>query len=96
VELIPRSAVKRWCFEQFPEICTPIIDAKIRKKGQVSVKTGEFRVGSFVYVDDKTVIECMKSLYKIPLPKSGKGYDYGLKTHSWQALAVASLIAYQK
>lgn len=90
VVLMPRSAVKKWCFDSFPDICMPIIQRKIEKKGQVYAKTGEQRKPSFVYVDDKIVTECMKRLYKIPLPEIGKGYAHGLKTHSFQALAVAS------
>lgn len=89
VVLIPRSAVKKWCYDTFPSICLPIIEKKIEKKGYKNAD-GEFRKGNFFYIDDKIVIECMKHLYKIPLPKAGKGYDYNLKTHSWQALACAS------
>lgn len=89
VAMVNRSEVKKWCFDSFPEVCVPIIDKMIAKKGYVS-KNGEQRKASFVFVNDKIVTECMKYLYKIPLPKAGKGYDYGLQTHSWQALAVAS------
>lgn len=105
VVLIPRSKVKKWAFDTFPDVCMPIIDKKIEKKGFLAcdiLTKDEIRVysngdlwkkrkGSFVYVDDKTVTECMKHLYNIPPPKPGKGYMYGLIKDSWQALAVASV-----
>lgn len=90
VELVARSEVKRWCFEAFPEVCRPLADKKIAKKGYKNKETGEYRKATFVYVDDKIVTECMKKLYKIPQPASGKGYQFGLKSHSFQALAIAS------
>ena len=89
VVLVTRSQVKKWCFDTFPQVCLPIIEGKIDKKGYI-LESGEKRKPSFVFVDDKVVTECMKDLYKIPLPKSGKGYLYGLIKHSWQALAVSS------
>lgn len=89
VELVARSKVKKWCFDTFPFICNPIIEKKIEKKDQRG-KDGELKKPHFFYIDDKCVTECMKYLYKISLPLPGKGYDYGLQTHSWQALAVAS------
>ena len=89
VVLIQRSKVKKWCFDTFPFVCNPIIEKKIEKKNQRD-KDGNFKKPHFFYIDDKSVTECMKYLYKISLPLPGKGYDYGLQTHSWQALAVAS------
>jgi hypothetical protein len=88
VELIPRSEVKKWVFDAVPEVCLPIINKKIEKKGQVS-KNGEFRKPSFVYVDDNIVAKAVRYKRKIPLPKAGNGYEHGLQKHSWQALAVA-------
>lgn len=90
VEYVTRNHVKKWCFDTFPEVCLPLIQRKIEKKGFKNKDTGEWRKPSFVFVDDKVVTECMKVLHKIPVPKSGKGYQYGLKEHSWQALAVAA------
>lgn len=96
VQLIARSEVKKWCFDAFPNVSMPIIESKIRKKNQVVQSTGEYRKGSFLYVDDKIVIEVLKYLYKIPLPPSGKGYKFGLKTHGWQALGAASAYLYRR
>ena len=90
VEYVARNQVKKWCFDTFPEVCTPIIQKKIEKKGFRNKETGEWRKPSFVWVDDKVVTECMKALYSIEKPKSGYGYQFGLKEHSWQALAIAS------
>ncbi len=90
VEYVVRNHVKKWCFDSFPDVCLPRIRKKIEKKMFVNKDTGEFRKPSFVFVDDKMVTESMKELYKIPVPKSGYGYQFGLKEHSWQALAVAS------
>ena len=90
VELVSRFEVKRWVFETFPHICSPFIKKKIEKKDQ-RTSSGEYRTPSFVYVDDKIVMEAMKFYYKIPQPPPGSGYMYGLKNHSWQALALASL-----
>ena len=90
VVLVTRSQVKKWCFDTFPQVCLPIIEKKIDKKGYITESTGDKRKPSFVFVDDIVVTQCMKELYKIPLPKSGKGYMYGLIKHSWQALAVSS------
>ncbi len=98
VEYVARNHVKKWCFEAFPEVCIPFIEKKIAKKGYTSKVRGDRsgedilipRKPSFVFVDDKIVTESMKVMYNIPIPPSGKGYMYGLKAHSWQALAVAS------
>ena len=89
VELIERSAVKKWCFDTFPFVCNPLIEKKISKKGYRN-KNGEFKKPHFFFIDDKCVTECMKHLYNIPIPPPGKGYRFGLQTHSWQALGAAS------
>jgi hypothetical protein len=90
LELVTRNHVKRWCFETFPEVCTPFIEKKILKKGYINKESGQPRKPSFVFVDDKIVTECMKEKYLIEKPKSGFGYKFGLKEHSWQALAIAA------
>jgi hypothetical protein len=101
--LLSRYEVKKWVFDSFPGVCVPLIDRKNEKKvfAACNVETREEirvdnrgrgkRKASFISVDDRVVTEAMKDLYKIPLPPAGSGYDYGLKSHGWQALAVASL-----
>ena len=93
VTLVSRNEVKKWVFDTFPEVCLPIIEKAIGKKGYITRSTGEPRKPSFVFVNDKIVTESMKVLYKIPLPKSGKGYQHGLQSHSWQALGLASFFS---
>lgn len=90
VEYVARNHVKKWCFDTFPDTCLPIIQKKIEKKGFKNKETGEWRKPSFIWVDDKVVTECMKVFYKIELPKPGYGYRFGLREHSWQALATAT------
>lgn len=102
VELISRNEVKKWVFDTFPEVSLPLVNKRMDKKifMACAVKTQEVvfvdnngrpkKKASFVYINDKCVTEAMKFLYKIPEPKAGKGYQFGLKDHSWQALAVAS------
>ncbi len=102
VVLLSRYDVKRWVFDTFPAVCEPLISGKQDKKlfaacsvdDRLEVQVDNYgrqkRKSSFVYVDDKIVVDCMKHLYKIEKPSAGKGYEYGLKMHSWQALAVAS------
>lgn len=102
VELISRYEVKKWVFDSFKDVVSGDIDKKIAKKCfpvcniesreivMVNDKGSLQRKGSFVYVDDKIVMSAMRYLYKIPTPKAGSGYQYGLKDHAWQALGVAS------
>jgi hypothetical protein len=104
VQLITRYEVKKWVFDSFKSVCEPLVDKKILKKAfrscDISTKEEVLmssdgsrwkgRKASFVYVDDKIVMQAMKHLYNIPMPPPGSGYEYGLKDDSWQALAVAS------
>lgn len=92
LQLHPRSAVKKWVFDAFPAVVTPLIDARIEKKGFRNKETGEFRKASFNYVNDRAIVEAMKYLYKIETPKAGKSYAFGLKDHNWQALGIASFV----
>lgn len=99
VEFVPRNSVKKWIFDTFPSVCLPKIGKKIsyldgyrisKGKRGLRTKTGELRKPSFQFVDDRIVISSLKELYSIPDPKPGKSNLYGLKAHSWQALAVAA------
>lgn len=103
VELIPRSKVKLWVWENFSDVVRPLIEAKIDKKlfpacrisDQEEIRVDDRgkpgRKGSFIYVDDKIVKAAMVYLYKIPKPPPGAGYLHGIKEHAWSALAVASV-----
>lgn len=103
VELVTRYEVKSWIFATFGAVCEPLIDIKIEKKRyeacdmetkqEIRVNgngTTKKRKGSFIYVDDKMVMESMKVMYQIKKPLPGKGYEHGLQTHSFQALGAAS------
>lgn len=89
VELIPRSTVKWWIFRTFPEISIPRIEREIIRR-DLRRDNGELCKPSGVYVKDPIVIAAMKEKWSIPTPKPGQTNRYGLKTHSWQALALAS------
>ena len=97
VALISRFEVKKWVFDAFQSVTIPLINKKVGKKVYLAcnIDTKEEiligkRKASFVYVDDKIVTEAMKHYYNIPMPPPGSGYLYGLKDHSWQALALAT------
>jgi hypothetical protein len=103
VVLIPRGDVKKWVFDTFGDVAIAAIKKKVDKKMFLScdVVSKEIvwvdtngrkrRKENFTQVDDRVVTEAMKFLYKIPPPKPGDGYKFGLKDHSWQALALANL-----
>lgn len=99
VVFVPRNSVKKWIFDTFPSVCIGRIEKKINyldgyriSKGKRGLRTknGDLRKPSFQFIDDRIVISALKELYNIPDPKPGKSNQYGLKAHSWQALAVAS------
>lgn len=48
------------------------------------------RTASFVYVDDRIVEKGVKLWWNIKKPKVGDRTPFGLKTHSWQGLALAT------
>ena len=89
-QFVARNEVKKWCFDTFPHVCVPIIDKVIERKDYRN-KDGELRKASFVYCNDSVIQKCMVDYYQIPFPKAGKGYLHGLKSHSWQALALATM-----
>lgn len=96
VVLMKRSTVKQWVFNTYHDTVFPLCQTKLDKSA--AKKLSEFgdnsmtgRKASFVYVDDAIVQRAMILHYGIETPKPGKGYEYGLKDHSWQALAVATV-----
>lgn len=89
--LIARNEVKKWVFDRFPNVCLPAVAEKIKKSGFINAN-GEQRKQSFIFVDDKIVKESMTIHYKIQKPTPGKGYAYGLKDHSWQALSLCAFL----
>lgn len=88
-ELISRSEVRKWVFNTFPEVVLPDLVKKMKKLEKVN-KDGSPRSPSFHYIDDRLVIKAMKKMWNIPTPKPGKTNQYGINSHAWQALALAS------
>lgn len=82
-----RSNVRKWVFNTFPEQVLPLIMAKIAKKGHIN-KDGQLRKASFVYVDDRIVIEAMRERFSLPASKGRKGNMLKISTHAWQSLAL--------
>ena len=86
-KLIPRNTIKKWVFDTFPDVVIPRIDKEIRCRDRKR-KDGEYFTASSRFVNDRMVIAAMKKKWSIPDPKPGKTNKYGLKDHSWQALAL--------
>lgn len=103
VNLVARNSVKKWIFDTCPDIVLPRIEKKMsalhtRKvakgmKGLIK-SDGEMRSPSFHYIDDRSVIAALKSIFSIPTPKPGKPNIFGLVDHSWQALAAGAYFAH--
>jgi hypothetical protein len=96
VALVKRSSVKKWVFETYHSIIYPLCQIKADKgANKRAAKNGDssvtYKTASFIYVDDRMVQIAMIEHYGIPKPKPGDGYEYGLREHSWQALAVATV-----
>ena len=72
----------------------PLVCKKIEKRNAKN-NDGKHRKPSFVYVDDSMVLKAMKECWKIETPPPGRGYEYGLKTHTWQALGLVSAFRQQ-
>jgi hypothetical protein len=88
-KLIPRNTIKKWIFDSFPTVVIPRIDKEIRCRGHKK-KDGDYFAASSRFVNDRMVIAAMKKEWSIPDPKPGRTNKYGLKDHSWQALALVS------
>jgi hypothetical protein len=88
--LIPRSTVKKWVFDTYPEISIPRIEKEIICRNHKR-KDGEYCKPSAKYINDRMVIAAMKEHWKIETPKPGKTNRFGISKHAWQALAIASM-----
>ena len=103
VNLIPRNTVKKWIFETCPEVCDTRIEKKIISRHATNIKAGKrgfvkqdgsMRKPSFNWVDDKIVKSALIKINKIESAQKGKQNIYGLKDHSWQALALVQCFAH--
>lgn len=88
-KLISRSTVRTWVYNSFPDIVVPRIEREIICRDHRR-KDGEYCKPSAKYVNDRIVEAAMKEKWSVPKPKPGRTNVYGLKTHSWQALALIS------
>jgi len=85
---VPRSTIKKWVFDTYPEIAIPLVDARIAKKGRTT-KSGELWKASNIYVNDSIVTACMRAEWDIPA-KVFKANRFKISQHAWQALALAT------
>lgn len=107
-ELTPRWEVKKWVFDTYNSDVLPYIQNKILAEHKKRVKKHNedpkekekyakpVPTPSWVWVDDRAVILAMKRMWHIPTPKPGKTNQYGINSHSWQALALLSMHITQK
>lgn len=95
-KLFPRWMIKQWVFTNHQKMCAIEIGKKIDYAAARDVKKHgpdaplRKRSCTFVYVDDRIVEKAMKLQWKIEKPKVGQQTAFGLKTHSWQGLAMAT------
>jgi hypothetical protein len=92
--MVPRMLVKKWIFDDFQSVVWEPISVRMTKSAAFK-KDGELRRPTFVWVDDRIIIKVMRSLWSLPVHR-GKPAPFGLKTHSWQALALGSYSLYKK
>lgn len=87
--MITRSTIRKWVYDSFPDLVRPLVEQIIVKRNEKN-NDGKNRKPSFVYVNDSIVVKAMRLYWGIEMPPPGYGYVHGLKTHTWQALALAS------
>lgn len=84
-----RTEVKRFAFNSYPEVAIPRIVDKIKARKKLT-KAGVPFQPSFVWMDDRIIVACMKEHWGIETPKPGKVNRLGVSKHAWQALALAT------
>jgi hypothetical protein len=87
--LIARYSVKEWVYNKYGGRLSEDINKKIAYRDKRN-NDGKFRKSSFVWIDDRLVVMAMKIYWNIPTPLPGRKSMYGLKDHSWQALALCT------
>jgi hypothetical protein len=89
--LAPRWWIKQWVYDEFKDVAMPRILKKMEyTKSRIEKQGGMIKKMSptFAYVDDWIVVRSMKKWWKIPNANVHNKNKYGLKDHSWQALAL--------
>lgn len=92
-KLFPRWEIKQWVFQKYPDMAKEEVCKKIEYLAStMEKKNGGIRVPrrkpSFVYINDRIVERAIKMWWGIKKPKVGQSSPFGLKTHSWQGLAM--------
>jgi hypothetical protein len=89
-------------FDRFPEIVHPLVGQKILKKAFKLKTEGldasmlfkadgvTLRDPTSVWVDDSIVIAAMRQCWDIPAAGPFESNRYGISSHMWQSLALAS------
>jgi len=93
-ELITRHKVKKWIYDSYPDIVIGLVMKKIEYRNKTN-KDGKNRRPSYIYVDDRIIAVVMRSIWGIA-SGSGKRNSYGLSSHSWQALSIATYFLYSR
>jgi hypothetical protein len=92
--LFPRWEIKSWVYSSNTEMCNVEIKKKIEyaasRKEKIVGRPIDRRKPSFVYVDDRIVEKAIKLWWKIEKPKVGQPCPFGLQTHAWQGLSLAT------
>jgi len=104
IRMVTRSEVKKWVFDSFTELCVERIKRKMDKKmfPACSLETKQEvyvdafgrskRKENFTQIDDNIVTNAMRVLYNIEPSKRGQKSKNSIKSHAWQALAIASYV----
>ena len=93
IYLVPRWRVKQWAYNSFRELSMPRVISKVGYAEKLREKEGKAKrklSPSFAYIDDWVIVRIMKYFWKIPNANVHNKNKYGLKDHSWQALAVVT------
>jgi len=85
--LIFRSTVKKWVYDTYPDISIPRVEKEIICRDHRR-KDGAYCKPSAKYVNDRIVEAAMRYAWDIKKPKPGQSNQYGLREHSYQALAL--------
>lgn len=90
--MVVRSKVKTWIFLEYAQLVIPMVEEKIIKRHTVKAD-GSYYKASHMFVDDKIIVKVMEHRWAVECRKEGRSKvnQYGLKDHSWQALAVATM-----
>jgi hypothetical protein len=97
---VSRTDVRNWAYERYSGLVIPLVEQRIRRrheklvlegKAGLMTKEGRLRSPSSVWVNDQIIVAAMREEWNVPEPKwKFTPNEYGLSSHSWQALALAT------